>query len=349
MKERKKLLRAIGLMSLAMLLVVGLILTGAGCKPAAREKPMYNVVCGPEGNTGYVVGGGVFPFMDEWTGGKVNVLPIAAGSMAALRNMSAGEDIQGIFTNHAALEQMWTNTGPFAEKPLKEKLYQTWYWSPTGWILVARADSGIRSYSDLVGKTICVGDAKGSYVPYVIDAVKAMGLWDKVENKFMSIGELPEALKTGVVDACISAIAGLIAASPWTEKIALYNDIVVLTMTEEQIAALKAVPPLAFGYAPATSYAQDVGVDKIPTIVTYYGYHFAEDTDADIVYAITKAGFEHPEHLSKVHVVAKTFTERWEEITREGISAAPHVPVHPGAARYYKEIGVWQDNWTEAK
>ena len=74
---------------------------------------------------------------------------------------------------------------------------------------MTKAGTGIKTYSDLAGKTICVGDAKWSFVPHMVSGLKAMGVWDKAKNKYMGAAELPDALKAGIVDAVISAIAGL--------------------------------------------------------------------------------------------------------------------------------------------
>jgi TRAP-type uncharacterized transport system substrate-binding protein len=182
----------------------------------------------------------------------------------------------------------------------------------------------------------------------MVAGLKAMGVWDNVKNKYMGAGELPDALRSGIVDAVIGAIAGNLTVPPWTQKIALYNDVVALDMTKDMTAAFKTAPGVAFGYQP-NRFDQDVGVDQIPSLIQYYGYHFGEDTDPAIVYEIVKAWFEHPENLPKIHKSLKYFVEAGKKLAEEGISAAPNAPVHPGAARYYKEIGIWNESWKIGK
>ena len=53
----------------------------------------------------------------------------------------------------------------------------------------------------------------------------------------------------------------------------------------------------------------------------------------DIVYAMTKAMFEHLDTLVAAHNAAKG-------ITREGATTGTSVTFHPGAVRYYREAGL---------
>jgi hypothetical protein len=53
----------------------------------------------------------------------------------------------------------------------------------------------------------------------------------------------------------------------------------------------------------------------------------------DLVYKITKTFWENVDDLYQVHARARQITL---DTALEGVS----VPVHPGAAKYYKEIGM---------
>ena len=55
----------------------------------------------------------------------------------------------------------------------------------------------------------------------------------------------------------------------------------------------------------------------------------------DIIYAVTKALYENTETLGKVHPKGK-------EISAETALQSISIPIHPGAAKYYAEIGVSQ-------
>ena len=54
---------------------------------------------------------------------------------------------------------------------------------------------------------------------------------------------------------------------------------------------------------------------------------------ADSAYKMTKAIFEHLPELQAAHAAAKA-------ITKENAAKAPPAPLHPGAEKYYKEVGL---------
>jgi len=53
----------------------------------------------------------------------------------------------------------------------------------------------------------------------------------------------------------------------------------------------------------------------------------------DIVYAVTKEVFENLEAFRKVHPA-------YEGLTRESMLEGLSAPLHPGAIRYYEEVGL---------
>ena len=60
------------------------------------------------------------------------------------------------------------------------------------------------------------------------------------------------------------------------------------------------------------------------------------DIADDVAYTFTKAFFGNLKQFYPVHASAKQYT-------LEGSLANPTIPFHPGAIRYYKEIGAWTD------
>lgn len=56
------------------------------------------------------------------------------------------------------------------------------------------------------------------------------------------------------------------------------------------------------------------------------------DVPEDVVYNVAKALFENQKTLVDVHQVMQAFTP-------ENAAANPPVPMHPGAERYFREVG----------
>jgi len=96
-------------------------------------------------------------------------------------------------------------------------------------------------------------------------------------------------------------------------------------------------------------FTQDIGMEEIPGIGVMYGWVFHPSTDTDLVYKFTKAMFENPKPLLEISPMFEPWGKEAKEISKKALGACAGVPVHPGAAKYYKEIGIWQDNWVEGK
>jgi hypothetical protein len=87
-------------------------------------------------------------------------------------------------------------------------------------------------------------------------------------------------------------------------------------------------------YQPAVIPAQTYPgqSEDVPTAAIQNFLVTHEEVDEEVVYLMTKTLFEHLDDLVAAHNAAR-------EITLERAIANTPVPLHPGAARYYKEVG----------
>ena len=202
------------------------------------EEPTPEVVewrmnCGPEGSAGFGVGTGTAGFLNKQIAG-LQLLPISGGTTAAARLLSRGE-LELQYMNTFAMVDVWQDRGSFAREPLEVKSYQgMWLWTAATFI-ITKEGTGIKSYDDLVGKTITISDpSSGLYSPTRV-SLEALGLWDKVEVKDMSDMEQGSALKTGIVDAVQGCVMGQASPSRHFQNTDMYvRDLRALTMTKEQ-------------------------------------------------------------------------------------------------------------------
>ncbi|MDO8567390.1 MAG: TAXI family TRAP transporter solute-binding subunit, partial [Dehalococcoidales bacterium] len=94
-----------------------------------------------------------------------------------------------------------------------------------------------------------------------------------------------------------------------------------------------------------TLFRQNVGVDNIWQFSSAYGWYFGPNEDADRVYGIVKAWYEHPAELLAISSGFDQFAKLGLEMNVRTIDSMPDIPVHPGVAKYLKEKGVWKSNW----
>jgi len=195
--------------------------------------------------------------------------------------------------------------------------------------LVASAASGVRTIEDLKGKRVSVG-APGSGTELNARAiVKAAGLsyddFSKVE--YLSFSESVELIKNRQLDVTLQS-AGLGVAS--IRDLAVSLPIVVVPIPEAVVRRVgrdvyrTAVIP-AGTYEGQTAPIETAAVQNV--LVTHEG------VPESVVYRTTKAMFEHLDQLVAAHVAAK-------EIVPENAASGLPVPLHPGAAAYFKEAGL---------
>ena len=195
--------------------------------------------------------------------------------------------------------------------------------------IVASADSGIKTLADLKGKRLSVGAPKSGTELNARAILKAAGLSYKDLGKveYLPFGESVELMKNRQLDATLQS-AGLGVAS--LRDLATSMKIVVVPIPADVVAKV-GDPAYQSATIPANTYeGQDADV---PTAAVQNFLVTSEAVPTDMVYAMTKAMF--------------TTCRRWwrhirrprRSSSRMRIKSLP-VPLHPGAEKYYREVGL---------
>ncbi|MBP7491309.1 MAG: TAXI family TRAP transporter solute-binding subunit [Rhodoferax sp.] len=195
--------------------------------------------------------------------------------------------------------------------------------------IVANADSGIKTLADLKGKRISVGAAKSGTELNARAIFKAAGInyADLAKVEYLAFGESVELMKNRQLDATLQS-AGLGVAS--IRDLATAVNIIVIPVPADVVAK---VGDAAYQAAviPANTYTgqtTDIATAAIPNfLITHAG------VSDDLAYQMTKSMYENLDTLYAAHNSAKT-------IKRENAIKGMPVPLHPGAQRYYKEVGL---------
>ncbi|BBD78112.1 TAXI family TRAP transporter solute-binding subunit [Hydrogenophilus thermoluteolus] len=195
--------------------------------------------------------------------------------------------------------------------------------------IVASKDSGVRSLTDLKGKRVAVGAPRSGTEINARTIFQAAGFTydDLGKVEYVSFGESVELMKNRQLDATlisaglgVAAVRDLAAALP-----------IVLVPVPEAVVEKIGNPVFQSETIPAGTYEGQSEDVQTVAIRNYLATHAG--VDEDLVYAITKALFEHHDALVAAHSAAKG-------IQLERAAKNPPAPLHPGAARYYRERGV---------
>jgi len=195
--------------------------------------------------------------------------------------------------------------------------------------VVARADSGIKTLADLKGKNVSVGAPKSGTELNARTIFAAAGLTYKDLGKveYLPFGESVELMKNRQLDATLQS-AGLGVSS--LRDLATSVDIVVVTIPADVIKKTND-PAYLPATIPANTYrgqTTDIATAAVQNyLVTYDG------VSNDTVYGMTKALWTNLDQLVAAHSAAKA-------IELKSALAGMPIPLHPGAEKYYKEVGV---------
>ena len=250
---------------------------------------------------------------------------------ASVENLNLLEAGRGeiAFTLGDSLSDAWKGNADAGFKTPLKKLRTVAGIYPNYIQIVASADSGIRTIKDLKGKRISVGAPKSGTELNARAVLKAAGLtyadFSKVE--YLPFGESVELMKNRQLDVTLQS-AGLGVSS--LRDLATSQKIVVVAIPEDIVKKI-GDPAYQPAMIPAKTYE---GQDQdVPAVAIQNFLVTREGVSDDVVYRMTKAVFENHDALVAAHSAAKA-------ITKENAVKSLPVPLHPGAAKYFKEIGI---------
>ena len=324
----KKGLVAITAVAFALVLILG-------AAPAPVQAQQQFVTIGTGGVTGvyYPTGGAICRLVNKSRkehGIRCSV-ESTGGSIYNIKTIRAGELEFGVaqsdWQHHA-----YHGTSKFAEDGPFEKLRAVFSVHPEPFTVVARADSGIKSFEDLKGKRVNIGNP-GSGQRGTMDVVlEAMGwsLDDFALAAELKAAEQSAALCDNQIDAMIYTVGH---PSGSIQEATTACDSVLVNVTGPAIDKL--IAENAYYRKATIPGGMYRGTDED---VTTFGVGATFVTSADVseeaVYTVVKAVFDNFDDFRGLHPAFANLDPK--EMATAGLSA----PLHPGAAKYYKEKGL---------
>lgn len=308
-----------------MLGAVALVAAGLGAPALAQDQ--ISIATGGTGGTYYPVGGGLAEIINNHVEGYSATAEVTGASVENMGLIATGDaDLAIALADTVA--QAYTGTGKFEGQQLDmvrglASLYANMVH------IVALKSSGITTLEDLRGKRVSVG-APGSGTEVNTAAIlTANGItYDDIDEQRLNFNETADALANGDIDAGFWSVG---APTSSVLNLATTQDIVIIALTQAELdAAMAEDQTFAKTTLPGGSYTGvdgDITVLGIPNVLTV-----SSEMPEDLAYALTKAMFENIAELRAVHPAAN-------ETTVEFTMGATPVPLHPGALRYYEEVG----------
>ncbi|MCF7369339.1 TAXI family TRAP transporter solute-binding subunit [Vibrio sp. J2-3(2022)] len=305
---------------------------------AAAEDRSYILATASTGGTYYPVGVALA------TLSKVKLAPKHHFSLSAISSAGSGENVKLLNENEAQFAILqglygawaWSGEGPYEKSGRQEQLRSvSMLWQNVEHFIVRSdlAKTGtVTDLNNLDGKKFSIGKKNSGTENSGRQIMKGLKVDpDKFNLAYMGYGGSASALQNGTIDG-MNTPAGVPVGAVTQAFAALGKDISILSFTDEQIKKANGNYNLWTKYEiPANTYP---GLDKpITTIAQPNFLAVREDISEEDVYQLTKAIYENLPFLQGIHKATKAMA------MEKAIAGLP-VPLHPGAARYYKEMGI---------
>jgi uncharacterized protein len=316
--------RAFGI-GLVLLLAAGLI-----CVNGSMAKQVFlTLASGSPGGAYYPLGGGMAVAIQKTTDIRCAAESTGA-SVENCRLVGGGESDMGMVMGSIAYKAL-QGEKPFEKKFPLVSLFQMY---PAPEHIVSISGKGIKSVKDLKGKKVSI-DVPGSGSADMAKAILeeyGFSLGKDITVANLSQSESVQALKDGVVDAIFLNFAYPGAA---ILDLAATRDIVMIPVEPEMAdKIIKKYPYYVKITIPGKSYPK-VAYD-VPCLGDSNVMIANRQMDNDVAYKVVKAIFENVTKgqwaLVNVHPVAS-------QLTPQNAINSP-VALHPGAAKYFKEVGI---------
>jgi TRAP transporter TAXI family solute receptor len=260
----------------------------------------------------------------------VQVEPGAAlVNMEKIRNDKA--DLGWSMTN--VLSDALTGRGQWAGKQTDRPMYVATYY-PNVWQLVVPVASDIRTIKDLKGKPVALparGNTSLADGWEVLLKVNDMKLEDLGPKSYGPVAANAEAVKNRQAVA-----AGWFTVVPGSFILDLGSTMKLrmIPVSDAEYAKIKQINPGFIRHIVKAGTYTEQGIDgDVPTFQSPTILIASSKTPADAIYKVTKAVVEGRADFANV-------TKAMAGVTAKDMGQDYGMPYHPGAAKYFKEIGV---------
>jgi len=308
-----------------------------GCTDNLSSQRPYILTTATTGGTYYPVGVALATITKAHLFDTEGISLAAISSAGSMENIKLMRDnqaqfaiLQGIFAAWA-----WTGDGPISKpQPWLRSICALWQ-NADHFVLTRElaGDGTIMALDRLDGQRYVMG-ARNSGAEWSGDYIlSSLGIdyRRKMNLAWMNYGATADAIQDGTIVG-MNVPAG-VPVTAISQAFAMVGDeLTLLAFTDEQLARVNKTYPLWIRYPiPAGTYPNlDETIQSIahPNVLAVRA-----DIPDEAVYDITRAIFENLAALHEIHAATR-------EVTLENALQGLGAPLHPGAARYFRDRGL---------
>ena len=311
------------------------IVAGLGLGAVGTASAQSFITIGTGGVTGvyYPTGGAICRLVNKTRkehGIRCSV-ESTGGSVYNLNTIRAGELDMGVAQSDWQYHA-FHGTSKFKDAGPNKDLRAVFSVHAEPFTVVARKDSGIKTFDDMKGKRVNIGNPGSGQRGTMEVLMAAKGM---TRDDFSLVSELKSAEQSkALCDNKIDAMVFTVGHPSGSIKEATTScDTVLVAVTGPEVDKLVAdndyyrtavIPGGMYTGSPDDTATFGVGATFVSST----------NTPSDTVYQVSKSVFENFDSFRKLHPAFANLKK--EQMIKDGLSA----PLHDGAARYYKEAGL---------
>ncbi|MEZ5816772.1 MAG: TAXI family TRAP transporter solute-binding subunit [Hyphomicrobiaceae bacterium] len=326
----------LGRVALAALTLAGL---GSG---AVGQTTNLRAQTGAPGSTGFIFMTAMQSVLQKHLPVQINITTGAAATRSTLDATRGNVDL---FTSAPSINYfMSSKTAMFkdmADAPEKFKKHVRSILNyPLGpYHIIVYESSGIKELADMKGKKAFIGPPGGAATVVALAIIEgATGYKANVDYQQVRLdwNSGQQAFQDKQVDIAIFPTE---LPSPMVAQFALLDKIRLITIPEKAFSAPAMKKTLSLPgrtimeIAPGTYGKNQVNDSSVKAVGSWIGLSTRTEMDEEMIYKITKTIFE---NIKDIHAAAPFL----KEITKETALLQMNAPLHKGALRYYREIGL---------
>ena len=316
--------------NLALVLLVTLLAAACAGPEAGPERRFLSIGTAPPGGTFFVIGGALGEVLNEFRGDNPWQVTAEAtkGTQENIRRLSRGQ-LDLALANSAISYFAVRGEGGWEQAHAVRTLMTL---APNVALFVTAADSGLASIDDLRGERVVLGPAGAGFEYFLGPILGAHGVtYDDLtplhDTQTGAVGLLADG------SAAAAFLGGGVPTASITQA-STSQDVLFIPFDEAAVEQLVTEYPF-FDRAtiPAGTYRnQD---EDFPGMNVGSMHLIASaELDEELAYRMTRTLYENRERVVERHASGRA-------INAKVVVRDTGTPFHPGAVRYYREIGIW--------
>ncbi|MEM7057567.1 MAG: TAXI family TRAP transporter solute-binding subunit [Pseudomonadota bacterium] len=307
------------------------LVTSALTPALAQADTFVRMVSGPSGGSWYPLGAKIMQVMEENIDG-IATSNTSGGGISNVLSVNGGDAEVGFSYAHTTANG-FNGVGKFNSKQEDVRHFATLYGSM--FQVAVRADSDIKSFKDMAGANISPGKAKWTGTAFAESILSHYGItFDSIKQNggtvhHVNYTESVALMKDGHIDVFMAATNMPQASMLELEQSPGIRFIGLPKADQEAIIASN--PGYIEGVMPAGVYqAVTEDLNSLGIVVNMVVH---KDLPEDLVYNMCKIFWANHGTFAEVKSV-------WNRVKQEDALSGVAIPVHPGAEKCYKELGV---------